>query len=46
MAVMIIRAHLIKPESKLRPLIDENNELISIFVKSINTAKQKSRKKS
>jgi len=37
--LMIIRAYLIKPESKLKPLIDENNELISIFVKSINTAK-------
>jgi len=38
--LMIIRAYLIKPESKLKPLIDENNELISIFVKSINTAKK------
>jgi len=44
--LMIIRAHLIKPESKLKPLIDENNELISIFVKSINTAKKNQRKKS
>jgi four helix bundle protein len=44
--LMIIRAHLIKPESKLKPLIDENNELISIFVKSINTAKQNQKKKS
>ena len=44
--LMIIRAHLIKPESKLNPLIDENNELISIFVKSINTAKQNKGKKS
>ena len=44
--LMIIRAHLIKSESKLKPLIDENNELISIFVKSINTAKQNQEKKS
>lgn len=44
--LMIIRAHLIKSESKLKPLIDENNELISIFVKNINTAKQNQEKKS
>ena len=44
--LMIIRDHLIKPESKLRPLINENDELISIFVKSINTAKRNKRKKS
>jgi four helix bundle protein len=44
--LMIIRAHLIKPESKLKPLINENDELISIFVKSINTAKRNKRKKS
>jgi len=43
---MIVRTHLIKPESKLKPLIDENNELISIFVKSINTAIKNRRKKS
>jgi four helix bundle protein len=29
---------LIQPESKLIPLADERNELISIFVTSINTA--------
>jgi four helix bundle protein len=44
--LMIIKAHLIKSESKLKPLIDENNELISIFVKSIHTAKQNQEKKS
>jgi len=44
--LMIIRGHLIKPESKLKPLINENDELISIFVKSINTAKRNKRKKS
>ena len=44
--LMIIRANLIKPTSKLEPLIDENNQLISIFVKSIDTAKRKSKKTS
>ena len=39
--VMIIRSKLINPLSKLDSLIQENNELISIFVTSINTAKQK-----
>jgi four helix bundle protein len=38
--LMIVRTRLIKPESKLESLIDENNELISIFVKSVNTAKK------
>ena len=37
---MIKRAKLIKPEAKLEPLINENNELISIFVTSIKTAKK------
>jgi len=41
--LIIVKAKLIKPASKLEPLIDENNELISIFVKSIKTAKQKKR---
>lgn len=36
--IMIVRAGLIKPPSKLDSLIDENNQLISIFVKSIQTA--------
>ncbi|MGD2030650.1 MAG: four helix bundle protein [Desulfobacterales bacterium] len=44
--LMIVRTRLIKPESKLESLIDENNELISIFVKSVNTAKKNQRKKS
>jgi four helix bundle protein len=39
--LMIVRASLIKPESKLDPLINENNELISIFVASIKTSRQK-----
>jgi len=38
--LMIVRADLINPVSKLEALIDENNQLISIFVKSVNTAQQ------
>ena len=38
--IMIVRAKLIKPIHKLDPLIDENDQLISIFVTSIKTAKQ------
>jgi len=44
--LMIIRAKLVKPVSKLEPLIDENDELISIFVSSIKTAKQKDKQTS
>jgi len=44
--LMIIKANLIKPTSKLELLLDENNQLISIFVKSIDTARQKSKKTS
>jgi four helix bundle protein len=44
--IMIVRANLIKPASKLQPLIDENNELISIFVTSVITAKQKGKETS
>ncbi len=43
---MIVRANLVKPVSKLEYLIEENNELISIFVTSIKTAKQKFKKTS
>jgi hypothetical protein len=43
--LMIVKAHMIKPESKIDPLLKENNELISIFVKSINTAKKIEEKK-
>ena len=42
---MIVKANLIKPTSKLEPLIHENNELISIFVTSVKTARQKEDKK-
>jgi four helix bundle protein len=44
--LMIVRTNLLKPASKLEPLIDENNELISIFVKSVNTAKKNRSSKS
>ena len=44
--LLIIRAKLVKPASKLEPLINENDELISIFVSSIKTAKQKDKKTS
>ncbi len=43
---MIVRANLIKPKSKLEPLISENDELISIFVTSINTANKNKKKTS
>ena len=39
--LIIIRAELIKPASKLDSLIQETNELISIFVISIRTAKKR-----
>jgi four helix bundle protein len=35
---MIVEATLIKPTSRLHPLIQECDELISIFVKNVNTA--------
>jgi four helix bundle protein len=38
--LILVKAKLVKPESKLDPLVDENNQLISIFVTSIGTAKQ------
>jgi four helix bundle protein len=44
--IMIIRADLIKPKSKFEPDIIENDELISIFMASIKTAKQNKRKPS
>jgi len=42
---MIVNANLIKLMSKLEPMINENNELISAFVTSVKTAKQKEDKK-
>jgi four helix bundle protein len=42
--LMIVRAKLIEPVSKLDSLIQESNELISIFVSSIRTAKKGKKK--
>ena len=36
--LLILRASLIKPPSRLQPLIQECDELISIFVQSVKTA--------
>jgi four helix bundle protein len=44
--LIIERANLIKPAPKLESLIDENNQLISIFVTSIKTAKLRRKKTS
>jgi four helix bundle protein len=44
--LIIGKAKVLKSSSKLEPLIDENNQLISIFVASVNTAKQNKRKNS
>ncbi|MEA1981804.1 MAG: four helix bundle protein [candidate division Zixibacteria bacterium] len=38
---MIKRAKFIEPSSKLESLLDENNQLISIFVTSLQTARAK-----
>jgi len=43
--LMIVKANLIKPMSMLEPMINENNELVSIFVTSVKTANQKEDKK-
>jgi four helix bundle protein len=42
---MITRADLIKPALKVEPLINETNQLISIFVISIKTAKSNIKKR-
>ncbi len=44
--LIIGKAGLIKPASKLESLIDESNQLISIFVVSVKTAKQNKNKTS
>ena len=44
--LMLVKVSLVKPASKLEPLIKENNELISIFAQSVKTAKQKDKKTS
>ena len=43
--LMMVKANLIRPALKLEPLVHENNELISIFVTSVKTARQKEDKK-
>ena len=42
---IILRKPLITPITKLEPVMQENNELISIFVKSIETANKNRNKK-
>lgn len=42
---IIVRKPLISPESKLNPIIKENNELIAIFMKSVETASKNIKKK-
>jgi four helix bundle protein len=42
--LIIGKANLLKLASKLEPLIDESNQLISIFVASVKTAKRNKRK--
>jgi len=44
--LMIIRANLIKPASRIEPLLDETDQLISIFVTSIKTARQNQKRTS
>ena len=44
--LMIAKAKLIEPVSKIQSLIDECDELISIFVKSAQTARRNSQKPS
>jgi hypothetical protein len=43
---MTAKANLVKSAAQLDPLIDENNQLISIFVISVKTARQKRREAS
>ena len=43
---MTAKAKLVKSASNLNPLIDENNQFISIFVTSVKTARQKNRETS
>ncbi len=42
--LIIVKAKLIKPDSKLDGLLSENDQLISIFVTSIATAKKNMKK--
>lgn len=40
--ILILRAEIVSPNNRLEPLLQECDELISIFVKSVKTAKLKS----
>ncbi len=44
--LMTAKANLVKSPSAIEPLVDENSQLISIFVASVRTARQKSREAS
>ncbi len=44
--LMMAKANLVKSPSEVDPLVDENNQLISIFVTSVKTARQKNREAS
>ena len=44
--LIIGKTSLLKPVSKLEPLSEEGNQLISIFVASVKTAKQNKSKNS
>jgi four helix bundle protein len=44
--LMTAKASLVKSAAQLDPLIDENNQLISIFMISVKTARQKRRETS
>ena len=43
--LIIQKAEMIKPVSKLDDVLDENNQLIAIFISSIETAKKNAAKK-
>jgi len=42
---IIMKAQLLKPASKLTPLLQETDELISILYRSIETAKKNAKKR-
>jgi four helix bundle protein len=42
---MIVKSQLLKPASSLEMIMDENNQLISIFVASISTATKKANRR-
>ena len=38
--LVIVRSQLVEPPTKLEPLVDETDQLISIFVTAVKTARQ------